>query len=190
MNRHIAEIGAFVFMSALLVRAQEERPITNEPRSSLIKCIESIARGNVAAACVNVAHDAAKRKVRIFSLASGLQPGSFKEAGYSLEIIYNVDIAAEAKAGVASYQFQHNNQVLAFAASQFASGNKALGRRLINILAEAQPDLFWSTPSHSVVTIKQIRAGLDGDSQSIKEFLEDEREAWARTSKAYGPPRR
>jgi hypothetical protein len=189
MSRHSIGTVLCIVISALLAQAEDARPIMKEPRTNLVNCIESIARGNLAAARVSVAHDAAQNRVRIFAVAFGGETGDFKEGGYNVEIIYNVNIAVEAKVGVVSYQYQHNCQVLEFAAAQFAVGKKTLGRRLVRFLAKAQPDLFWSSPPHPAMTIEMILAGLEKDDKSVEAFLKDEMESWAETVSMYGPSR-
>lgn len=171
----------FVSISILSIRgdAEEITPIQKVSQTQLIECIDSIARGNVAAARVNVAHDAADNKVRIFAVLHRESQRKFKVSEYSVEIIYNDAVADEAKVGVVAYHCQHNGQVLEFAAAQFASGKKALGQKLVESLAEAQPDLFWSTPTH-YMTIREILNGMNKDDETIKEFLKDESEAWGK----------
>jgi hypothetical protein len=187
MSRHTIVTVLCIAVSAMLVQAENERPIMRESQTNLVNCIESIARGNVAVARVSVAHDAAQKRVRVFAVAFGGKTGTFKVSRYNVEIIYNVNIAMEAKVGVVSYQYQHNCQVLEFAAAQFAAGKKALGRRLVRFLAKAQPDLFWSDPAHPAMTIEKILAGLERDDKSVEAFLKDEMESWAETVKIYGP---
>jgi hypothetical protein len=145
-----------------------------------------MAHDNVVAACVNVTHDAAIMRVRIFSTVSAMKTGSTKDKGYEVEVIYNGEMAF-AKGGAGTYRFQHNNHVLQFAASQFASGNKALGRWLTRLLAEAEPDLFWEDSTHPVTKIKEIQAALERDDGSAKDFLKAQNEAWSTNLIQYGP---
>jgi hypothetical protein len=98
-------------------------------------------------------------------------------------------VAVEAKAGAGSYQYQHNAQVMALAAAEYASGRKALGRRLVGLLAKAQPRLFWSSPTHPGMTVEKILAGLEKDDGTVQEFLADQGEWWAETVNLYGPAR-
>jgi hypothetical protein len=181
-------IGTFICTVTLLLLAQDrdERPLLKEPQAKLANAIQSMAAENVMAARINVAHDAAKKRVRIFSIVSGGRTGEFKEYGYNLEIIYNANIASS-KVGVGSYHFQHNNQILAFAAAQYASGKKTLGRRLIGYIAEAEPDLCWSSPTHPVMSIQQILAGLEKDDETVRDILKDSSEYWNISVRVYGP---
>jgi hypothetical protein len=187
MKRPIIWLVMWTAVWPVLTQGSDERPVMKEPQANLLNCIEALARGNVAAARVNVAYDAAQKRVSIFAVSFGNKTAHFKERGYQVAIIYNTNVAAEAKVGVGSYQFQHNNQVLAFAAAEFAAGRKAFGRRLIGFLAKAQPDLFWSSPTHALMTIEEIQAGLGRDDATVRDFLADQRDTWAETLSAYGP---
>jgi hypothetical protein len=180
-------IGACICTATLLSFAQEvdNRPALKESPEILVRAIESITLESVMAARVNVTHDVAKKRVRIFSIIPGEKSREFKEDGYDMEIIYNANIASS-KVGVGSYHFQHNNQILAFAAAQYASGKKKFGRFLIGRLAEAEPDLAWSSPTHPVMTIQEILAGLEKDDETVRDFLKDESEYWNESVKIYG----
>ena len=186
MNTHIIKVGFCLSLLPFLARGEDDRPALKESPARLVSVIETMAGENVASARVNVAHDAAHKRLRIFSITPSGKTGEFREYGYDLEIIYSPDIAS-LKAGVGSYRFQNNNQVLSFAAAQFTSGNKAFAKRLVARLAKAEPDLFWSSPTDPVLTIKQILAGLEKDDESVRAFLKDKSETWAETVKRYGP---
>jgi hypothetical protein len=188
MKTHIVKLGFCLSLSLLpvLVQGEDERPALKESPAKLVNLIETIGRENYAAARVNVARDAAHKKLRIFSIMTSVKTGEIKVSGYDLEIIYTPDIAST-DTGVICYRFQNNNQILSFAAAQFTSGNKAFAKRLVGILAEAEPDLFWSSPTDPALTIKQILAALERDNETLKHFLTDESETWAETVKKYGP---
>jgi hypothetical protein len=186
MNMRIIKIGLCFSLLSLLARGEDDRPVLKEPSAKLVAVIESMAEENVAAARINVAHDVAQKRLRIFSIVPARKAGKPRERGYEVKIIYNPNLTAS-KGGVGSYRFQNNNQVLSFAAAQFTSGNKAFARRLVTLLAEAAPDLFWSSPTDPVITIKQILAGLEKDDETVKPFLADESQVWAETVKRYGP---
>jgi hypothetical protein len=180
-------IGIYVCAVTLSLLAQDDnRPILKEPPAKLVRVMESMGIEVVMAARINVTHDVAKKSIRIFSVVSERKSGKLKEDDYDVEIIYNADIASS-KVGVVSYHSQHNYQILAFAASQFASGKKAFGRYLVGRLAEAEPELFWSSPTHPVMTIQQILAGLEKDDETVRDFLRDESEYWYESVKNYDP---
>ena len=102
-----------------------------------------------------------------------------------MEII-QVSNAARFKSGVGSYRFQNNNALLSFAAAQFVSGDKAFAKQLVGVLAEAEPGLFWSTPTQPVMTIQQILAGLQEGDDTVKEFLADCSREWTKIVSRYG----
>ena len=186
MNAQIIYASVCLALIPAVVRAGDERPILKESPAKLVGGIESMAEENVAMASINVAHDVVHKRLRIFSIEPNKKDREFKDGGYDLEIIHCPETTSY-KTGVTSYRFQNNNEILAFAASQFKSGNKAFAKRLVGLLAEEEPDLFWSLPTHPVMTIQQIRAGLEKDDDSVKDFLIDESEDWSETLRMYGP---
>ncbi len=188
MKNRMINLGLFLSLLPILARAEDDRPALKERPAKLAAVIQSMAEENVAAARSNVAHDAAQNRLRIFSTAPGTKQGVSKEFGYEIEIVYYAPAPDPLKGGVGSYRFQHDNQILSFAAAQFTSGKKALAKRLAALLAEAAPDLFWSSPKDPVITIKQIQAGLEKDDEALKPFLADQSQVWAETVRTYGPP--
>jgi hypothetical protein len=178
------------FSSALLVttaRAEDDRPILKESPARLVACMESTARANLLAGYVNITRDTAQKSLRIYAVALPAKAGKFKQDGYAIEVIYNNELALQGKTATGPYHHQHNAVMLTFAAAQFASGKKEFGLYLIKLLASAEPDLFWSSPTHPVMTLQQIIAGLEKKDGSVAEFLKDEHEQWADILKSYGP---
>lgn len=186
MMKLIIQVGICALAPLLLAQGEDERPILKESPAKLVNVIESMAEETVMAARINVAHDAAEKRVRIFSVVPGEKTGDFKKYGYDVEVICNLQIVSS-KVGVASYHFQHDSEVLAFAAAQFAAGKREFGLSLVKLLAVAEPDLGWSIPTHPVMTIQQILTGLEKDHDTVKDFLKDESDDWAETVKIYGP---
>ncbi|HZR19735.1 MAG TPA: hypothetical protein VFE51_20790 [Verrucomicrobiae bacterium] len=186
MNPRVFGVGLCIALLPVIAIGEDDRPILKESPAKLVAAIEALAKENVAVARVNVAHDVAHKQLRIFTIVPSHETKSFKESGFEVEIIYNYELAC-AQNGVASCSFQNNNQVLSFAASQFTSGDKAFAKRLVRVLAEAEPSLFWSSPSDPVITITQIVVGLEKDDETVKRFLADETQTWKETVKKYGP---
>jgi len=187
MKTHIVRIGFWFALLLTAARGEDERAILKESPARLVACMESAARANLLAAYVNITRDAVQKKLRIYAVSLPAKTGQFTQDGYQIEVIYNNDLALEGKTAGGAYHLQHNHAVLGFAAAQFASGNKDLGLRLTRLLAAAEPDLFWSSPTHSLMTIQQIIAGLEKNDTSVAEFLKDESGAWADILKRYGP---
>ncbi len=171
-------------MFSLMASGEDNRPILKESPARLLRVMEGLGRDTVAAARVNVAHDVARKRLRVFSITPQIKSEDFKEFGYDLEIVYNEEMAA--LGGPASYHFQHNNFILAFAAAQFEAGNKAFAKRLVAILAEAEPDLGWSSPTDPMITIKQIITGLEKNDDTVKPFLKDWSQEWTNSLKRCG----
>src|SRR5208282_332910 len=162
---------------SMLGDGESERPALKESPARLVACIESTSRANYAAACINVTRDATQKRLRIYAVSLGAKTGKFKVDDYDIEVIYNNEMAVEGKTAAGAYHLQHNNLVLMFAAAQVASGNKGLGLSLVRLLAAAEPDLFWSSPTHSPLPIQKILAGIE--KEDVKEFLKEEADDWA-----------
>jgi len=170
-----------------VARGEDDRPILKESPARLVACMESTARANLLAAYVNITRDAAQRSLRIYAVALPAKAGKFKHDDYQVEVIYKNELALKGKTAAGPYHHQHNAVMLTFAAAQFASGKNGFGLYLVKLLAGAEPDLFWSSPTHPVMTLQQIIAGLEKNDGSVAEFLKDERERWADILKSYGP---
>jgi len=185
MKTHIISSIVCLALLPAVVCAEDERPALKESPERLVAVIESMAGENVEMAWINVAHDVGQKRLRIFSTTAIPKVGESKMSGYHLEII-QIPNAATFKARAGSYRFQNNNALLSFAAAQFVSGKKAFAKQLVGILADAEPDLFWSTPTHPAMTIQQILDGLQKDDDTVKEFLTDWSQEWKQTVSKYG----
>lgn len=184
MKKHIIFASVWLAILPATVSADDERPVLKESPERLVGAIQSMAEENVEMAWLNVIHDVAHKQLRIFTTAATVKAGESKISGYDLEVIY-ISNASSFKNGVGSYRFQNNNALLSFAASQFVSGKKAFATQLVSILAEAEPDLAWSTPTHPEMTVQQILAGLQKDNDTVKDFLEDWSSEWIRNVSLY-----
>lgn len=185
MNIHIISSIVCLALLPAVVCAEDEHPALKESPAQLVAVIQSMAEENTEMAWINVAHDVTEKRLRIFSTTAPPKAGETKLSGYHLEIIQIADAAAF-KNGAGSYRFQNNNALLSFAASKFASGKKAFAVELVSILANAEPDLGWSTPTHPVMTVQQILAGLQKDDDTVKDFLTDWSQHWTNTVSKYG----
>jgi hypothetical protein len=165
--------------------AQQDRPSLKESPTNLVAVIDSTARANFEVACLNVTRDAAQKKLRIYAVTSEAQTGTVREGDFEIEVIYHRELAAEDKRAAGAYHQHNNHLVLRFAAAQFAAGKKALGLRLVRLLAEADPEMSWSIPTHQPLTIQKILAGLEKDDEMVKAFLREESEDWAYRLKNY-----
>ena len=185
MKTHVISSVVCLALLPAVVCAEDERPALKESPERMVALIQSMAEENVEMAWINVAHDVAQKRLRIFSTTATPKAGESKMSGYHLEII-QIPNAATFKSGAGSYRFQNNNALLSFAAAQFVSGKKAFARQLVGTLADAEPDLAWSTPTHPEMTIQQILAGLQKDDDSVKDFLADWSQEWKQTVSKYG----
>lgn len=181
----IAVAATFMTLRSQAQMPPDVVPVSKLSKQELINVINVIGHEVVIAADVNVVHDAQSKSIRIFTTKTDGEKAPFKVAGYQVEVIYNPHMEAK-KAGVDSYRCQHNYAVLVFAAAKFASGEKDLGLSLMRLLADAEPDLFWSTPNQ-VIRIDQILKGFIKDDGSLKDFLNEMREDWKGIVREYGP---
>ncbi len=188
MKELIAKAGVCLAISLTAALAQDERPVLKESPARLVACIDSTARANLLAAYVNITRDAAQKRLRIYAVSlSTAKPGTFERDGYQIEVIYHNELALQAKTAAGPYHHQHNGVMLTFAATQFASGKKEFGLYLVKLLAAAEPEMFWSSPTHPVMSMQQIIAGLEKNDASVRAFLKDEAEQWTHLVKTYGP---
>ena len=185
MKTRIIITGLWLAFLPGIVWAEDDRPILKESPETLVRAIESMAGENVEMASLNVAHDVVHKRLRIFTTTASAKVGESKISGYDLEVVL-VPNAVSFKNGAASYCFQNNLVILSFAASQFVAGKKTFAIRLVSILADAEPDLAWSTPTHPEMTVQQILTGLQKDDDTVKDFLVDWSRQWTQTVGKYG----
>ena len=171
---------------ALRSAAQDKAPTRDASVGELRAIIDATARANFEAACLAVTRDATQKKLRIYAIKSEAETGTVKCDDVEVEVVYHKDLAAENRNSAGAYHQHHNQQVLCFAASQFAEGKKALGLRLVKLLAEADPYLWWSSPDHPGLTIEKIVAGLEKDDETVRDFLKEQSKEWAYRVKYYG----
>jgi hypothetical protein len=186
MNTRILLLILGVF-GCLVRGADDDRPILKEPTSRLVSIMESTGWANFHAACLNVTRDAKEKRLRIYAVTPTAKTGATNIADLSVEVIYNGEVVNEDATAAGSYHQHHNALVLRFAAAEFASGNKELGLRLVQMLANAAPEMWWSSPTHQPLTIKKILEGLRKDDESVRHFLKEESEDWKYRVKNYGP---
>ena len=181
------KMAVCLVMLTSFVYGSDERPILKETPARLVACVESTARANYVAACVNVTRDVLQKRLKIYAVSLEAKTGKFKEGDFEIEVIYNAELAIEAKTAAGAYHEHNNHMVMAFAAAQFVAGKADLGLRLVRLIAGAQPDLFWTSSTHSPLTIQQILRGLEKNDESVKVFLKEKCESWTYNVKVYGP---
>ena len=167
--------------------AEDDRPILKEPGTRLVPVMDANARADFVAACIRVTRDVRQKRLTVFAVSPYTKSGTFKEGGFEIEVIYNGELAKEDEKSAGTF-YQHNNgALLGFAASQYTTGDKALGLRLIQIIADAHPKCEWSSPEHPPVEVKDILTSLSKDDATARTFLKYETEQWAWKIKTYGP---
>src|SRR5512136_2933603 len=153
-------VAAALAVLAAPAQPHNDRPVLRESPARLVECIESTARANLIAAWINVTRGVANKKIRIFAATASAKPGQLTQSGYEIEVISCAALIHESVTSAGAYHIQHDHVVLSFSAAQCASGHQLLAVQLVKALANASPDLFWSTPAHAPVTIQAIAAGL------------------------------
>jgi hypothetical protein len=187
MSIRSIQLAACFSVLPVVAGAAEDRPVFHESPARLVECIESSARANFATACVNVTRDALQKRLRIYATSPAAKVGKFKADGCEVELIYNPEIAIESKTAAGPYYQHHNHLVLKFAAAQYTAGKRGIGLLLVKLLAQAEPGIFWSSPTHPPLTIQRILAGIEADDEVVKPFLREESEDWPIKLKTYGP---
>jgi hypothetical protein len=185
MNARAITVILCVVLSRSVALTQDDRPIFKESTTNLVAVIEATARANFESACLAVTRDAAQKKLRIYAITGNATAGTVKHDDVEIEVIYHKHLAAEHTKAAGAYHQHNNGLVLCFAAAQFAAGRKALGVHLVKLLAEADPQMWWSSPTHGELTIQRILSGLEKDDASVREFLKDESKEWAYRVKNY-----
>ena len=165
----------------------DDRPALHETPARLVSVIDATGRLNLAASCLNVTRDVAAKKLRLFAMSVRTKTGTRRIEDFDVDVIYNYDLVAEENKQGCAYYGANNGQVFSFAIAQFAAGKRELGLRLVKLIAEVQPDFWWSIPTRAPFPIKEIVAGLEKGDDSVKELLKFEAVQWADTLKKYGP---
>lgn len=165
----------------------QETSSTNRLYSQLIDGINSSARADFEAACITVTRQVKQKRLLIFATVPIKKTATIKDGDFEIEIYYSADLAKENLTAGGAYFQHHNSKILTFAAAQFAAGKKDFGLHLATLLAEAQPDAWWSSPKHDPITIQKIVDGLEAGGESVRQFLKEETEDWDYRIKTYSP---
>ena len=152
----------------------------------MIEPFQKEARANFVTACMNVTREAARKKLTIYATTRPKMQTT-KLGDYEVETLFHSELAKEHKEVSGAYYAHHNNLMLTFAAAEFAAGKKEFGIGLVEMLVNAQPDMWWSSPEHPSIWVKDILAGLKKNAQSVRKFLQEESEDWKYRVKTYGP---
>ena len=182
-----ARILICLILSAVSAFSQDPKFLAENPAlKPILDQMQREARANFEAACMDVTREVAEKRVKIYAVA---RPNltKVKQDGFEIEVLYHPELAKEHVEVSGAYHNHHNHLVLTFAAAQFAAGKKELGLRLVRLLAQVQPEMWWSSPDHPPITLKKILAGLEQDNESVRQFLKEESDDWKYREKTYGP---
>ena len=81
----------------------------------------------------------------------------------------------------------YNSCLLDFALAQYAEGKKALGIRLVRLLADAEPELSWSSMEIKPTNIKKILGSLEASNDSLSDMLKEASRDWHQRERDYEP---
>jgi len=131
------------------------------------------SEGNFWAARINVSRDVRAKNILIFAVVP-LKSHVEKVGEYDVAVIYSKHIADVHVKNSGEYTNHHNDWVLNFAATQYAQGRKDVALRLMEMLAQAEPDLELSEPDIPDVPIKELLRGAKaGDSSTDAWILKE-----------------
>jgi len=154
---------------------------------TLLNDYNTVACGNFPAACINVIRQTEAKQLTVFATVP-TTPRKEHVQDYTIDVIADGKIIKNNKPFGGAYHQHHNGIILNFAAVQILDGDRKLGLRLIQILAEVDPEYIWSSPNLPNRTIQEIRKGVETDDSSISAVLKDEKQQWAWRVKEYGNP--
>ena len=175
-------IFAVLMASAVVLCSQENpdktgtRPLT-EAEKVIVADHSKEQRANFVTACLTVTRDVARKKLAIYAVKRP-KVRAAKVGEFDVEVLFHPELAKEHKEVSGAYYVHHNSLVLTFAGAEFAAGKKNFAVALIEKLVEANPEMWWSTPEHPNMWVKDILSGLKKNDDSIRQFLKIETDDW------------
>jgi len=151
------------------------------------RSLSGVSESDLAAACVNVTRQADARTLTIFAFSSA-KPRVESFGAYSIEIVASSEVMKRHKPSAGAYVNHHNGIVFDFAADQIAEGDRKLGFRLAQLIAEADPDFHWSAPMFGVFGIREFIDGVSKDDARALAILAEAKRMWAARVKSFGKP--
>jgi len=145
------------------------------------------ASSDFAAACINLTRDVQDKRLTVYAVVSTAKTGVTNEAGFTIRVTYHRELAENYAGSAGSFQQHYNSCLLDFALAQFAEGKKVLGLKLVRLLAEAEPELSWSSMQIQPTNIKKILASLESDDGSLADMLKDAVRDWHQRERDYKP---
>jgi len=145
------------------------------------------ASSDFAAACINLTRDVQDKRLTVYAVVSTVETGVTNEAGFSIRVTYHPELAKNYESNLGSYQRHYNGCLLDFALAQYAEGKKALSLRLVRLLAEAEPELSWSSMRIEPTNIKKILASLEADDGRLSDMLKEATRDWHQRERDYKP---
>jgi len=187
-------IFIFLFFCAAAALAQN----TNAPdfipvekftpvEKALVSQMDRDASADFATACVNLARDVQDRRLTVYAVVPTTTSVITNEAGFTLQVIYHPELAKYYAPVSGSYLVHYNICLLDFALAQYAEGKKALGLRLVRLLAKAEPELSWSSIQIQPTNVRKILASLEANDGSLTDMLKEASRDWHQRERDYRP---
>jgi len=151
------------------------------------RSLSGVSESDLAAACVNVTRQADAKSLSIFAFSSA-KPRVERAGGYSIEIVAADEVMKRHKPSAGAYVNHHNGIVFDFAAEQLLEGDKELGLRLAQLLAEADPDFHWSAPMFGYFGIREFIDGISKNDPKAQAILKESKRMWDARVKSFGRP--
>ena len=175
---------------ALCCFALSGRSQTNEPPAIVKTLLDQgtkTASSDFAAACINLTRDVQDKRLSVYAVVSTAKTGVTNEAGFTIRVTYHRELEENNAGSGGSFIQHYNGCVLDFALAQYAEGKKALGLRLVRLLAEAAPETSWSSMRIQPTNINKILASLEADDGSLSDMLKEATRDWHQRERDYKP---
>lgn len=175
---------------ALCCFALSLRSQTNE-QPALVKTLldqeMKAARSDFAAACLSLTRDVQDKRLTVYAVVSTAKTGVTNEAGFTIRVTHHRELEENYAGSDGSFINHYNGCLLDFSLAQFAEGRKALGLRLVRLLAEAAPETSWSSTRIQPTNIKTILEKLEADDGSLTDMMKEAVRDWHQRERDYKP---
>ncbi len=182
--RALAVVIALCSFGGLACSQTNVRPATVQ---ELLDREMSAASSDFAAACINLTRDIHDKRLTVYAVVSTAKAGVTNVAGFSIRVTYHRELEKNYSGSSGSYQQHYNGCLLDFALAQYAEGKKVLGIALVQLLAEAEPELWWSSARIQPIDIRKILTDMKNDEASLANMLKEATRDWHQRERDYEP---
>lgn len=191
----VADLGVDLMRAPIVILAGccfalSARSQTNE-QPAIVKTLldqgMKTASSDFAAACINLTRDVQDKRLTVYSVVGVIKTAVTNMAGFTIRVTYHAELEENYKGSAGSFIQHYNGCLLDFALAQYAEGKKPLGLRLVRLLAEAEPELSWSSMRIQPTNIKKILADLEADDGRLADMLKEASRDWHQRQRDYKP---